>query len=78
MDQVPALKELLETRNRLRDLLTRVDRSEELEVVLEEVLTDESEMKSMSSSLEERQSGNGSSEGEAPAEGGEESSESTE
>lgn len=36
--QVPALANLLETRDKLRDLLTKVDLSEDLESVLEEVL----------------------------------------
>ena len=34
-EQVPAIKSLLEVRNRLRDLLTKADRSEELENLLE-------------------------------------------
>jgi type VI secretion system protein ImpB len=40
LDQVPALKALLETRNRLRDLASKADRSEELETLLETVLKD--------------------------------------
>ncbi|MDD2861961.1 MAG: type VI secretion system contractile sheath small subunit, partial [Acidiphilium sp.] len=31
VDQVPALKSLLETRNKLRDLMSKADRSEQLE-----------------------------------------------
>ena len=50
-EQVPALKALLETRNKLRDLMTKVDRSEELETLLEQVLKNESELKSLSSQL---------------------------
>jgi type VI secretion system protein ImpB len=38
LDQIPALKALLETRNRLRDLASKADRSEELETLLETVL----------------------------------------
>ena len=38
VNQVPALKKLMETRNQLRDLMTKVDRSEDLEKVLERVL----------------------------------------
>ena len=38
VDQVPALKKLLETRNQLRDLMSKVDRSEDLEALLEKVL----------------------------------------
>jgi len=37
--QVEPLKKLMETRNKLRDLLTKADRSEDLENVLEEVLS---------------------------------------
>ncbi len=40
VEQVPALKALLESRNRLRDLLAKADRSEQLEQLLEEVLQD--------------------------------------
>ena len=36
--QVEPLRKLLETRDKLRDLLTKVDRSEDLESVLEQVL----------------------------------------
>jgi len=53
IEQVKPLKKLLETRNRLRDLLTRVDRSEELELILQTCLTDEEEMKKLSSELGE-------------------------
>ena len=50
-EQVPALKALLETRNKLRDLMSKVDRSEELEGLLEQVLKNEAELKSLSSQL---------------------------
>ena len=43
VDQVPALKKLLETRNQLRDLMTKIDRSEDLEKVLEQRLSTISE-----------------------------------
>lgn len=36
--QVPALRKLLETRTKLRDLLTKVDRSDSLENLLEQIL----------------------------------------
>jgi type VI secretion system protein ImpB len=36
--QIPALRALLEARNRLRDLMAKVDRSEPLEELLEQVL----------------------------------------
>ena len=39
VDKVEPLKKLMETRNKLRDLLTKADRSEELENLLEDVLS---------------------------------------
>jgi len=50
-EQVPALKALLETRNKLRDLMSKVDRSEQLESLLEQILTNETELKSLSGQL---------------------------
>jgi type VI secretion system protein ImpB len=50
-EQVPALKALLETRAKLRDLMSKVDRSEELENLLEQVLKSEDEMKTLSGQL---------------------------
>jgi type VI secretion system protein ImpB len=50
-EQVPALKALVETRNKLRDLMSKVDRSEELEGLLEQILTNENELKSLSGQL---------------------------
>jgi type VI secretion system protein ImpB len=50
-EQVPALKALMETRNKLRDLMSKVDRSEELENLLEQVLKNDDELKSLSSQL---------------------------
>lgn len=50
-EQVPALKKLLDTRNQLRDLMTKVDRSAELEGLLERVLQNETELKALSSQL---------------------------
>ena len=50
-EQVPALKKLLDTRNQLRDLMTKVDRSDELEKLLERVLQNESDLKALSSQL---------------------------
>jgi type VI secretion system protein ImpB len=49
--QVPALKALLETRAKLRDLMSKADRSEELEKLLEQVLQDEQKLKELSSQL---------------------------
>jgi type VI secretion system protein ImpB len=49
--QVPALRALMETRAKLRDLMSKADRSEELEGLLEQVLKNESEMKSLQEQL---------------------------
>ena len=49
--QVPALRTLLETRAKLRDLMSKVDRSEELEGLLEQVLKNENELKSLQDQL---------------------------
>lgn len=51
VDQVPALKALLETRNKLRDLMSKVDRSDELEGLLEQVLQNDEKLKSLSAEL---------------------------
>jgi type VI secretion system protein ImpB len=50
-NQVPALQKLLETRDKLRDLLTKIDRSDDLEHLLEQVLTNTDELKKLSSEL---------------------------
>jgi type VI secretion system protein ImpB len=49
--QVPALRALMETRQKLRDLMSKVDRSEELEGLLEKVLQNENEMKALHGQL---------------------------
>ena len=40
VNQVPALKSLLDSRDKLRDLLTTMDQSEDLEALMEQVLSD--------------------------------------
>lgn len=65
VDQVEPLKKLLETRDKLRDLLTKVDRSDELEGIIENVLKDPEALKKLSSELGVE------GEGDAPKEGGE-------
>ena len=50
-NQVEPLKKLLETRDKLRDLLSKIDRSEDLESVLERVLQNTEEMKKLSAEL---------------------------
>lgn len=49
--QVPALAALLQTRDKLRDLMSKADRSQELETLLEQVLRSEDELKSLSGEL---------------------------
>lgn len=49
--QVPALAALMETRAKLRDLMSKVDRSEELESLLEQVLKSEADLKNLSGEL---------------------------
>lgn len=49
--QVEPLRKLMETRDRLRDLLTKIDRSEELEGILEQVLQNTAELKKLSAEL---------------------------
>jgi type VI secretion system protein ImpB len=51
MNQVPALRALLETRNRLRDLMSKADRSEELELLLEEVLKNQGSLDALAGEL---------------------------
>jgi len=51
LDQVPALKAMLETRNRLRDLMSKADRSEELETLLEQVLKSQDHLDRISNQL---------------------------
>ncbi len=51
VDQVEPLKKLMETRNKLRDLLSKADRSDELENLLEEILSNAETMASLSGEL---------------------------
>ena len=51
VQQVEPLKKLLETRDKLRDLLTKVDRSDELENLLERILKNAEEIKKLSAEL---------------------------
>ena len=52
VEQVEPLKKLLDARNRLRDLLTKVDRSEDLEIILEGVLQNEDQMQELTTAVE--------------------------
>ncbi|WP_281648659.1 type VI secretion system contractile sheath small subunit [Parendozoicomonas sp. Alg238-R29] len=51
VDQVKPLKELLAARNKLRDLLSKADRSEELEEVLESILKNTDQIAKVSEDL---------------------------
>jgi type VI secretion system protein ImpB len=51
LDQVPVLRALLETRNRLRDLMSKADRSENLELLLEQILKDKANLEAISGEL---------------------------
>lgn len=51
VNQVEPLKKLLETRNKLRDLSTKADRSEELENILERVLNNEADLNELAEAV---------------------------
>ncbi len=51
IEQVPALRTLLETRDRLRDLMSKADRSEDLELLLEQILQDKNSFETISGEL---------------------------
>ena len=51
VDQVEPLKKLMEARDKLRDLLTKVDRSDELENLLEKVLKETQGMERLKAEL---------------------------
>ncbi|PWC37552.1 type VI secretion system contractile sheath small subunit [Azospirillum sp. TSO35-2] len=51
VQQVEPLRKLLETRNQLRDLLSKADRSEELEGLLERVLQNTDELQALNGEL---------------------------
>jgi type VI secretion system protein ImpB len=53
VDQVEPLKKLMEARDKLRDLLTKVDRSDELENLLEKVLKETQGMQRLKAELGE-------------------------
>lgn len=62
VDQVPALKALLESRTQLRDLMAKADRSEKLEKLLEDLLQDNASIKQLMDELNTRK---GAEEGDA-------------
>jgi type VI secretion system protein ImpB len=51
VQQIEPLRKLLQTRSELRDLLTKVDRSEDLEAILDRVLQNSQELEKFSASL---------------------------
>jgi len=57
--QIEPVRKLLETRDKLRDLLTKIDRSEDLEKVLEQVLSNTEQLKKLAGEV-------GATGGEAP------------
>ena len=59
VDQVEPLRKLLETRNKLRDLMTKVDRSDDLESLLEQVLQNNEDLNRMAGELGIEPAGDG-------------------
>ena len=55
IDQVPALKNLMDARNKLRDLLAKADRSEDLEAMLEKILGDEEALNKLSAEIKAKE-----------------------
>ncbi|KKO50641.1 type VI secretion protein [Arsukibacterium sp. MJ3] len=49
--QVEPLEKLMETRNKLRDLMTKIDRSEDLENILERVLNSNADLQQLAQEL---------------------------
>lgn len=54
VEQVPALKALLDARNELRDLMSKADRSEELERLLEDILQNKGDLAKLVAQLGDR------------------------
>lgn len=51
IEQIEPLKKLLEARNQLRDLLSKADRSEDLENILEKILQNKDDLTNLSKEL---------------------------
>lgn len=51
VEQVEPLKKLMDTRNKLRDLMTKIDRSEELEGLMEKVLQNSDDLNALAEAL---------------------------
>jgi type VI secretion system protein ImpB len=54
VNQVPALKALLDARNELRDLMSKADRSEELERLLEDILQNKGDLAKLVNELRDK------------------------
>lgn len=52
VEQVEPLKKLMNTRNQLRDLMTKIDRSEELEGIMEKVLQSTDDLDELAKALD--------------------------
>ncbi len=57
VEQVEPLKHLRETRDKLRELLAKADRSDDLERLLEEILKDKGALKRLADELKQREGG---------------------
>ncbi len=55
ISQIESLKNLLDTRNNLRDLATKVDRSDDLESILEQLLQNKPDLEAFSKNLSDTQ-----------------------
>lgn len=51
VQQVEPLRRLMETRNKLRDLSTKADRSDELEAIIERVLTNDADLNELAEAV---------------------------
>jgi type VI secretion system protein ImpB len=51
VEQIEPLKKLLETRNKLKDLLAKADNSDKLEALLEQILQNEEDVKKLAGDL---------------------------
>lgn len=65
VEQVPALKSLLDARNQLRDLMAKADRSEELETLLENILQNKGELTTLLKQIDAKKDAAGKSKGGA-------------
>jgi len=57
VEQVEPLKRLQETREKLRELMTKADRSEDLEHMLEDILKDKDALQKLSEEIKNREGG---------------------